>query len=82
MSDLVKRHIALHKEAEANGAPYCQHCGGVMAYPHDPRPDETGLDDGPWLPGRAPRKKTKPKPPEELRAIRMRAWMTRRATHV
>lgn len=44
----------------------------------DRKPDLTGLDDGPYLPGRAPRKKTTPKTPEELRAIRAKAWTTRR----
>lgn len=39
----------------------------------------TGLDDGPYLPGYAPRKKAEPKTPEELKAIRAKAWATRRA---
>ncbi len=38
----------------------------------------TGLDDGPYLPGKAPRKKPAPKTPEELRVIRAKAWETRR----
>lgn len=38
----------------------------------------TGLDEGPWLPGRAPRKRPKPKCSDELRAIRNKAWKTRR----
>lgn len=38
-----------------------------------------GLDCGPYLPGRAPRKKAAPKSPDELRAIRAMAWATRRA---
>lgn len=38
-----------------------------------------GLDDGPYLPGMAPRKKAEPKTPEELRAIRAKAWATRKA---
>lgn len=44
----------------------------------DNRPDNTGLDDGPYLPGRAPRKKPARKSPEEYRAIRAKAWATRR----
>jgi hypothetical protein len=40
----------------------------------------TGLDDGPYLPGYGPpRKKPAPKTAEELRAIRAKAWATRRA---
>jgi len=39
----------------------------------------TGLDDGPYLPGKAPRKAPTPKTPEELKAIRAKAWTTRRA---
>ncbi len=39
----------------------------------------TGLDCGPYLPGQAPRKKAAPKIPEELAAIRAKAWATRRA---
>lgn len=38
-----------------------------------------GLDDGPWLPGKGPRKRQKPKSAEELRAIRAKGWATRRA---
>jgi hypothetical protein len=45
----------------------------------DNKPDGSGLDDGPYLPGRAPRKKPAPKSPEELAAIRAKAWATRRA---
>ena len=37
-----------------------------------------GLDDGPWLPGKGPRKRVKPKSAEELSAIRAKAWATRR----
>lgn len=47
----------------------------------DHRVDLTGLDDGPYLPGCAPRKKPEPKTPEELAAIRERAWQTRRANY-
>lgn len=38
-----------------------------------------GLDDGPWLPGKGPRKRPKKKSALELRIIRLRAWETRRA---
>lgn len=38
----------------------------------------TGLDDGPWLPGKGPRKRAKRKTDEELRVIRAKAWATRR----
>jgi hypothetical protein len=57
----------------------CKTCGGVLAFLHDHKPDQSGLDDGPWLPERAPRKKMEPKPPEVVREIRLRAWATRRA---
>jgi hypothetical protein len=50
-----------------------------MTFPHDHKADKSGLDDGPYLPGRAPRKKPPPKSREELAAIRARAWATRRA---
>lgn len=56
----------------------CLLCGGLLSWEHDHRPDNTGLDDGPYLPGRAPRKKPAPKTAEEMRAIRARAWETRR----
>jgi hypothetical protein len=39
----------------------------------------TGLDDGPYFSGKAPRKKPTPKTAEELSAIRAKAWETRRA---
>ena len=42
----------------------------------DCREDNSGLDDGPLL--REPRKKAKPKSGDELRAIRAKAWETRR----
>lgn len=74
-------HIELHRQARDNGAPYCEKCGGIIAFPHDHRPDETGLDDGPWLPGCAPRKRPAPKPAEEITEIRCRAWATRRAKY-
>lgn len=37
-----------------------------------------GLDDGPWLPGHAPRRRPKRKRPSELKEIREKAWETRR----
>lgn len=46
----------------------------------DHKPDGSGLDDGPWLPGKGPRAKPAPKSKEELAAIRAKAWATRRAT--
>ncbi len=48
----------------------------------DCRPDQTGLDDGPYLPGRAPRKRPAPKSAAELSAIRAKAWATRRGLAV
>lgn len=58
----------------------CSICGDpITDREHDHKPDLSGLDDGPYLPGRAPRKKPPPKTPEKLRAIRARAWATRRA---
>lgn len=38
----------------------------------------TGLDDGPYLIGKAPRKPNPKRTPEEWRAIRAKAWATRR----
>lgn len=49
--------------------------------PFDSRPDGTGLDDGPWLPGCAPRKPMPFKTPEQFSAIRAQAWATRRAKY-
>jgi len=49
--------------------------------PFDSRPDGSGLDDGPYLPGCAPRKKPKAKDPSEIADIRARAWATRRAKY-
>jgi hypothetical protein len=74
----LETYLANAREAIKKGAPYCEVCGGVIFYPHDHSPDETGLDDGPWMIGRAPRKKLTSKPPEEIAAIRARAWATRR----
>jgi hypothetical protein len=47
----------------------------------DCKPDLSGLDDGPYLPGQAPRKKPPVKSPEETRRIRQEAWATRRAKY-
>lgn len=57
---------------------YCTTCGGEMSFKHDHRPDKSGLDDGPYLD--TVRKKPAPKSPDEMRAIRARAWETRRRT--
>lgn len=56
----------------------CEVCGGFTTRAHDHRPDDTGLDDGPPLPAR---KRPAPKPVDEIRAIRARAWATRRQTY-
>lgn len=53
----------------------CEGCGGLLTFPHDHKPDFTGLDDGPPLPAR---KRPAPKPADEIRDIRARAWATRR----
>ena len=58
---------------------YCTVCGGIQIWTHDHRPDNTGLDDGPPL--NQPRKRPTPKPAEETREIRARAWATRRAKY-
>ena len=54
------------------GARYCM---------GDHKPDLTGLDDGPYLPGQAPRKKAAPKSRDTMAAIRAQAWATRRAKY-
>ncbi len=59
----------------------CETCGGQMAWKHDHKTDQSGLDDGPPLPGHAPRKKMEPKSADEVRDIRARAWATRRAKY-
>lgn len=56
----------------------CEKCGGALTWQHDHRPDLSGLDDGPYLPGHAPRKKPAPKSAAEIHDIRARAWATRR----
>lgn len=43
----------------------------------DHKPDGSGLDDGPHLPGEAPRKRSN-KSASELADIRSKAWETRR----
>lgn len=48
--------------------------------PRDNRPDGSGLDDGPYLPGQAPRKK-RTVDAETFSAERKRAWATRRAMY-
>ena len=54
---------------------HCEICGGSLTWKHDHKPDLSGLDDGPPLPTR---KKAAPKSREETKAIRARAWATRR----
>lgn len=56
----------------------CKICGGTLTWHHDHQPDLSGLDDGHYLPGHAPGKKRAPKPADEIRDIRARAWATRR----
>lgn len=57
---------------------YCTICGGQLTWTHDHRADNSGVDDGPWLPWQGPRKKAAPKSAEEMADIRARAWKTRR----
>jgi hypothetical protein len=57
------------------------HHGQWGHFPHNHKPDLSGLDDGPYLPGHEPRKKPAPKSAEETSAIRARAWATRRAKY-
>ena len=57
---------------------HCEICGQVLSFAHDHKPDLSGLDDGPYLPGHAPRKKAEPKAADEMADIRARAWATRR----
>jgi hypothetical protein len=42
------------------------------------KPDNSGIDDGPYLPGQSPRKRAAPKTQEESALIRITAWETRR----
>ena len=60
---------------------WCDVCRDFFLSPHEHRLSSTGLDDGPWLPGQAPRKKPPPKTPEEVREIKMKAVATRRARY-
>jgi len=57
----------------------CPACLTETTFPHDHKPDNSGLDDGPDL--YPPRKKAAPKSKETLAAIRARAWETRRAKY-
>ena len=59
----------------------CPVCAQPLTWVHDHKADQSGLDDGPWLPGRAPRKRADPKPANEAADIRARAWKTRRAKY-
>jgi hypothetical protein len=75
----IRRRLS---DSESTGAPeeVCGECGGLLnGRVHEHKPDNTGLDDGPYLPGYKPRKKPAPKTREELAAIRAKAWATRRA---
>lgn len=58
---------------------WCAVCGTDMTFPHDHKPDNSGLDDGPWI--KPPRKKAAPKPPDVVSATRKQAWETRRAKY-
>jgi len=56
---------------------YCAKVGGRNdGCPCD---DQHRLECGVYLPGEAPRRKPAKKTPEELAAIRAKAWATRRA---
>lgn len=70
--------MALNAALRSPSTTYCTDCGGPLIYVHDHRPDNRGLDDGPYLPGNAPRKKLDPKSSEENRRIHRDAWNTRR----
>jgi hypothetical protein len=59
----------------------CHVCGLPLSWKHDHKPDQSELDDGPYLPGRAPRKRMEPKSPDEAARIRAQAWETRRAKY-
>ena len=56
----------------------CLLCDGEGVIWEDCRDDNTGLDDGPFLPGRQPRKRPAAKSEDDTRDIRARAWATRR----
>lgn len=57
---------------------WCPVCHGQIATPHDHKPDLSGLDDGPYLPGREPRKTLPPKSADENARIGAARWATRR----
>lgn len=58
---------------------HCETCGDLTTFPHDHQNDLTGLDDGPWI--FPPRNKPTRKTATELRAIRKKAWATRRTKY-
>lgn len=78
MDEIWDRWVALLTDADT---PRCDVCGGPLSYTHDHKPDLWGLDDGPYLPGCAPRKKPDPKPAHVNAEIKARAWATRRAKY-
>lgn len=65
-------------QTNMSGPGICETCGQLLTWAHDHRGDQSGLDDGPYLPRRAPRKKATPKSPEENADMRAKAWATRR----
>lgn len=58
----------------------CETCGAETDFAHEHKADLSGLDDGPYLPGRVPRKK-RAVDPGTFSAERRRAWETRRAKY-
>lgn len=64
----------------AEGYPLCDVCTMPLSWEHDHKPDQSGLDDGPPL-GRQYVKRAPAKSPEEMKAIRAKAWATRRANY-
>lgn len=81
MADPFSGFIQMRDAAIPAGTDCCATCGQVLGWPHDHKPDQSGLDDGPWLPGRAPRKKAAPKSAKEVSETRKRAWATRRVKY-
>jgi len=81
MSDPVAEFIAKRDAAILDGSAICEICGQVEGWVHDHKPDQSGLDDGPYLRGHAPRKKPIPRPADEISLIRKQAWATRRAKY-
>lgn len=67
---------SIPKECSMTEDEVCCLCGGSLSWTHDHQPDNSGLDDGPFL--RTPRKKMTPKSVFVAREIRLRAWITRR----